>query len=544
MAERAVLGRVSSRRSSALAGMGLLLLLCAGGSSCWDAAEADADRVAGGSSAASTSNAEGAGTPDAVSGNSAARVAGAGGGAGPAAGAAGRVRNVVLISVDTLRQDRLEVYGYERPTSPNLAGLASRSAVFERAHAQASQTAPSHASLFTSEYPGTHGIVNVHGDHATCRTLPKGVVTLAEKMSGAGFETAAFVCGGNLTKRMDVNRGFGSWDERNEDIAQRVDALLAWLGQPREKPFLALLHSYQAHAPYVPPARLVPVFTDPAYAGPLRARLDRYLTLSPAEAWRGGVGEDYWAGMLQYSDADVAFLSDLYDAEIAYLDGELRRLLEALLLGPRAADTLVIVLSDHGEEFRDHGKFQHDQVYEELTRVPLLLHLPDALEKQGWKGRIAAEVSLIDVAPTVAELCGVAWKDAGWEGRSLVPLLDPATRAGAAARWGAPKFAELTVGPPHKVLSSVTFNGWKYIHIYQAEIGKTWEFLFHLVSDPKEARNLAEAQQPEAIEALGALRRILAERATADAQQRAQVGTPGSAEMDAEAQQKLKEIGY
>jgi arylsulfatase A-like enzyme len=464
-------------------------------------------------------------------------------------------RQVVIVSVDTLRADRLEVYGYARPTSPNLSALARRSIIFDAAQAQSSQTAPSHASLFTSEYVGTHGISNVHGHATEMPTLPAGVITLAELASQGGLETAAFVSGGNLTRGMHMNRGFDVWNERNEDVSGRIGAFMEWMGKSERGRFLGVVHTYQVHAPYVPPAAEAARFTDPGYSGRLRSRYDRYLQMSAPEAWAGGVGPDYWEGMLEFTAADVGFLSDLYDAEIAYADAALRPLLEALLTGDRARDTALIVLSDHGEEFRDHGKFQHDQVYEELIRVPLLIHLPTGLERAGWNGRVVRPVELVDVAPTVAELLGIEWKQTGWVGESLVDLMrpgagEPVGPSGAAERRlqeadaGAARFSELVVGAGPKVYRSVSWRGWKYINAHQADLDARWEWLYDLESDPGERMNLVNAVDGESV----GMRRLLKERLAVHVEQcavrAARVGDVGSAEVSAEHREELQQLGY
>ncbi len=450
--------------------------------------------------------------------------------------------NVIVVSLDTLRADRLEAFGYKRPTSPNLVALARRSVVFERAQAQASQTAPSHASLFTAEYVGTHGIRNVHSGHATLVRVPDGLPMLAEVLQENNVETAAFVSGGNLTKRMGMDRGFDTWDETNEDVKGRVDALLTWVLRPDRGRFFAFMHTYQVHAPYLPPREIYPQFVDARYDGVLEARLERYLAMPAEQAWAGGVGPDYWEGMLSFTDADIGFLSDLYDAEVAYLDQQLRRILEVLFASELAGNTTLIVLSDHGEEFKDHGKFQHDQLFEELVHVPLIVRLPGALERDGWKGRVARPVELVDVAPTVIELMGAEAPDVRWSGRSLVPWLSPdrATLGGSARA----QFSEMVIDPGPKLLRTVTFDGWKYMHVYQVNIDHTWEHLFHLDQDPGEHRNLMGSTDATAVEMLATLRAMLDDYTRRNTERSAAAGPAGTVAVDDQMRKLLEGLGY
>jgi len=450
-------------------------------------------------------------------------------------------RNVVVVSLDTLRADRLEPYGYGRPTSPNLSAFARRAVVFEKAQAQAPHTAPSHASLLTSTYPSTHGIVNVHGGSTHAPVLPPQVRTVAEELSAVGVETAAFVSGGNLTRTMAMDRGFDVWDESNEDFADRARAFLEWVGAPGRGRFFALLHTYEVHAPYLPPAELVPTFTDPAYQGVLRERLGRYLALSPDQAWAGAVGPDYWEGMLEFGPEDVRFLSDLYDAEIAYTDQVLRSVFAALMTGPSAETTAIVVLSDHGEEFKDHGKYQHDQLFEELVRVPLMIRLPGPLERAGWTGRVSTPVELVDVAPTITALMGVRTPQS-WAGRSLVPLMDP--EAGALVER--PRFSELVLELPSgpKRYRSVTMDGWKYIHVHQEGIDKTWELLFDLEADPGEERNLIGVGDPQARERVEALRGLLDDYLAAASERARGVGRAARVGLSDEERARLEALGY
>ncbi len=451
--------------------------------------------------------------------------------------------NVVIVSLDTLRADRLEPYGYERPTSAVLSRLAADSVVFRHARAQAPQTAPSHASLFTSEYPGAHGIVNVHGAQPEVRTLPPGVTTLAELLNENEIETAAFVSGGNLTDRMEMGRGFDEWSEENEDFEDRLGDALTWLESPDRGRFMLFVHTYQVHAPYIPPPDLYPQFVDVDYRGALRDRLVRYLTLSHEEQWKGGVGADYWAGMIDYDDDDVQFLSDLYDAEVAYLDAALQPLVDAVRAGPRDRDTILVLLSDHGEEFKDHGKYQHDQVFEELLRVPLIISLPAGRREQGWRGEVGEMVDLIDVAPTVAELMGVDWSGLGWEGRSLVPYLDPSRQAPAS--WASlPSFSELIVEPGPQFYRTVTWGGWKLIHRWQRNIDRHWNWLFDVSADPGERHNLYESTGAEAVRMRKQLETLLEEQSVRLATKSGRLGPAGTGQMDEGHRALLIELGY
>ena len=457
----------------------------------------------------------------------------------------GLVRNVVLVSIDTCRADRLGAWGYPKPTSINLDAVCGRSVQFRRAQAQSAQTAPSHAALFTSLYGGTHGIVNVHGSSAEMPTLPAGVVTLAEGARKGGLQTAAFVSGGNLTKGMGMDRGFETWDERNEDVSGRVDSLLGWLEAHGREPFVALLHTYQVHAPYVPPKQFAERFVDASYDGPLRATYERYLGLSAEEAFRLGAGPDYWpASMLDYTDADVRFLSDLYDGEIAYVDSQLRRLLEVLLKAPYADTTAIVILADHGEEFRDHGRFQHDEVYEELVHVPLLVKLPTPLERKGWSGPVETPVELVDVAPTIVELLGLPSPGELWVGRSLTGLLDGATRPAAEKAEERPRFSRLTRDPGPQTYACVTWRGWKYIRRHQQDKDITWEQLFDLRSDPGEKNDLSKSDDPAVVSVRDNLKKALRSHEQREAAMITLVGAAGTGTIDDAKRAELQGLGY
>ncbi|MFT7463985.1 MAG: arylsulfatase A-like enzyme, partial [Pseudohongiellaceae bacterium] len=262
--------------------------------------------------------------------------------------------------------------------------------------------------------------------------------------------------------------------------------------------------------------------------------------------WSAATGPAYWDGMLEYDQADIDFLSDLYDGEIAYVDGEIRRLWEYLSEAGLLKSTAVIFLADHGEEFMDHGKYQHDQVYEELLHVPLIVRLPPALERAGYRGRVGQVVELIDVAPTVSELFGLREVPTQWTGRSLVQLLENAGDEGLknSREFDRPSFSELVIDPGPKYHRTVNWGGWKYIHVWQKDIDHTWEYLFHLEEDPQERRNVVTSDVPETTRALSALRQLLEEQSIANAEAGAAAGPGGAQEIDGDMLELMLKLGY
>jgi len=311
--------------------------------------------------------------------------------------------NLLLITLDTTRRDHCSVYGYERPTTPNLERVASEGVRFALAYAPSSTTAPSHATLFTSLYPITHRVTR------NGRLLLPEYQTLAERLAERGWSAAGFVSSYVLAARFGFGQGFGVFDadfepatakvnpeawhtEGVEAVDRRGDAttgrVLAWLehGREQKRPFFLFVHYFDPHSPYDPP----PEFADkfPLAAGPrqsLRTQIARY------------------------------------DAEIAFADAQIGELLAALDRLGLSQDTLVAITADHGEGLMQHGVLGHGvQLYEEQVRVPLLLRWPGHLPA----GRIVeGAVSLIDLAPTLLELVGLADAAGGMQGQSLVPVL-------------------------------------------------------------------------------------------------------------------------
>ncbi len=405
--------------------------------------------------------------------------------------------NVLLIVVDTLRADHLGTYGYGRDTDPHLSrALSERGVRVETAYSQAPWTVPSVASFLTSRYPGEilHGPLETYA-------IPAAVPTLAERLAAAGYRTAAFF--GNFVLR-DANgfgRGFANRytppavPESNLLHADSVNRrALPWLAAHQHEPFFLYVHYMDPHDPYDNPEVVdgrSPFF--PEYAGSLSGQ------------WVHGV---YTGGIaLGDVEQDVKHLAALYDTEIHYVDRAIGELLDRL--DPVvAANTLIVLTSDHGEELYDHGGWKHGQtLYQEQIHVPLLLrwdgHLP--------AGRsLAGTVRLVDLVPTVLEAVG-APPCAECQGESLLAAL-----RGDAPLPRHPAFAQhLASGPLRAAVVAegkklMVFNREEPFHAGNALIDHLWRLdvgrmarseLYDLGGDPAEKHNLA-AERPELVRAL------------------------------------------
>jgi len=300
-------------------------------------------------------------------------------------------RNVILISLDTLRADYVGAYGQPLETTPTLDRLAAEGVLFENAYTTYPSTTASHMSMLTGLYPSVHGV------YAPGQRLPQGLPLLAELLARRGYSTAAVTEDAMLAAGTGFPRGFDSYREyktpgadTDGHVAEVVDSALAWLKSHRDERFFMFLHTYQVHGPHTPPAAY-DVFPTPDVEG---------LSPAHAEARRGYAGDLLCA-----------------DAEIARLLGEL----EALGEDER---TVVVITADHGEALGEHGVLGHGWfVIDPVLHIPLIIRAP-GLVSEGL--RVAAATSLVDVAPTILELAGAAPAGAAphvMQGKSLVALL-------------------------------------------------------------------------------------------------------------------------
>lgn len=342
--------------------------------------------------------------------------------------------NLVLISIDTLRPDHLSLYGYTRPTSPRLDRRCARGAVvFERAVAAAPWTLPSHASIFTGLDALRHGVNQSLG-------MPPSLLTLAEILHAHGYATRAVTGGGFVHQQYGFAQGFDAYSSFSERMgfADELDAGVAsakaQLGALRDRRFFFFFHTYAVHNPFLPRQPYLRRLTGRTTASMVNVE---HLPAVAADGFRTRRAL-YQTDGGRRVDADAAVVhelgADLYDSGIAYADERLDELLAELDDLGLADRTLIVITSDHGELFGEHGLVNHFSLYDENVMVPLVF-LDPALGP-GVR-RVRSQVRSIDLLPTILDRLGLP-SPAGIDGRSFAPLLlgaGEARRRGTGDAW-------------------------------------------------------------------------------------------------------------
>jgi arylsulfatase A-like enzyme len=402
--------------------------------------------------------------------------------------------NVLLISIDTLRADRLSTYGYSRPTSPNLDALVRTGAtVFERVVAAASSTLPAHASMFSGLEVFEHGAF-------MDRPMGSRRLMLAELFQMSGYRTLAITGGGYVDPRFGLSQGFDrfrTWPRGEVDngleLSDGLDRVQDWLDVERRRPFFFFFHTYEVHAPYRAREPYFSRLTGRAASTQMiqpwgRGELedDGYLTRDRwPRTWGPGDARDLDA-------AEVGLAGDLYDSGVARADfalGELLRFLKERGLGQQ---TLVVFTSDHGESLGENGLFDHGYMYDTNLLVPLVIFDP---RQRSRRPRIAEQVRQVDIMPTILELAGLAVPP-GISGVSLLGEMAGAKPASRPLAW--------SYGPETNHGVAFRKDGLKFIlrdSILRPRATPDWE-AYALESDPTESLALKR----EAVPSFDALR--------------------------------------
>jgi len=319
-------------------------------------------------------------------------------------------KNVILISMDAVRADHLGCYGYGRDTTPVLDRLAEDSALFMNPISQAPYTLPSHMTMLTGLFPTSHRVFGLSD------TLDPSLPTLADYLRGQVAVTAAFTGGALMKASYGYAHGFDEFHDRfvspeaADTITPLANQVSSWLARNTDVSFFLFLHTYQAHDPYWPPAEYASKFLDKDAVW-LDCSLRRFIGSGHIHKYR------------PLSDVKKRNVIALYDAEINFLDAALiQPLLDALKKRNLYDETMIIVTSDHGEEFFDHVAWGHSNtLYNELLKVPLIVKFP----KSQYRGRrLMPFVRLADITPTVMDVFGVKHSPVKLDGESLTPLLE------------------------------------------------------------------------------------------------------------------------
>lgn len=422
--------------------------------------------------------------------------------------------NVLLITLDTLRADHLGCYGYSKNTSPTLDALATTSIVFDHAIAQSAITPVSHASIMTGLYPYNHNLRSLHG--GVGYQLPDSRLTLAELMEANGYATGGFVSAFPVTKHYGLHQGFETWDEEfqkkdeikilteqgivNTGTAQRAcdvttEKAITWLRHHAEMPFFAWIHYFDVHDPILLPP------------------------------------DEYIKRFYPKSRNKPDILRSVYDAEIAFMDDQINLILKEMEDLNIRENTILAVLSDHGEGLGDHNWWGHSILYQEQIRLVFILSIPGRKESI----RVSSLVRSIDLVPTIIELLNLnipAEND--FDGKSLLEMIDRSTAQPRIAY--SESINDLTAyydsQMQNESLYAISDGRWKLILHREKSKDKGVE-LFDLQSDPHELTDLSE-KYPEVSTQL---------RNQLDKMQGI-VQDPPRPALDEKTKERLKSLGY
>ena len=437
--------------------------------------------------------------------------------------------NVLLVSIDTLRSDRVGTYGAKSGATPRLDQLARQGVVFERATANAPYTLPAHATLFSGQFPSVHAVEDEGRPLAPLRSP-----VLARYLAERGWRTQAFTAAGFLVPDFGFHAGFDGFSIRDplrhpgsrffHDFAANhpeqgpapaeggTARVRSWIRAHAREPFFLFVHTYEVHD-YDPPPELVTCAQEGC-----RSKLGDFnalvLRMSNPAPFPG-------------SPVDRAHLGHLYDAALRHVDGELGQLFDELERSGIAARTLVVVTSDHGEEMFERGFLQHGKsLHREVIDIPLIVRAPGRAP-----ARIQAPAMQVDVAPTILAALGLAL-DARMQGRDLF------------GSNGSPRPIWSEVDDARARQTSLTDGGWKLVHApTDAPVNfpgaREWS-LYDLARDPEERADLSESEG----ERLERLRRMLQNFQEELDAAGARLGPPPSSELEESTMELLRKLGY
>lgn len=401
--------------------------------------------------------------------------------------------NIILFSFDTLRGDHLSSYGYLRKTSPHIDEFARDSVLFKNAVSQSPLTAPAHMSLFTALTPAVHKVNNPNDANPDIfNSLNKKIITLAELLKQNGYRTIGMHGGGVVSSELGFNQGFDSYTNDfffnfqtpYYDPQRELNTIREHIRSSKQKgqPLFLFLHHYLCHDPYVQaPQEFNLRFLEKKVAG---------LPLNETSLKKDDFGDlnaSFWKNVDLSNPEHKKHIISLYDGSIYYADHIFKGVMDILKEENCYRDSIVVMTSDHGEEFYEHGGKLHGRLFTEHLHVPLIIKFPG----NRYAGTIIPDpVRSLDLLPALFDYLNLP-VDHPIQGVSFLPLL---TKKGSykpviasyALNWLSPKTADI------KVSIRLIKNGFAYSNL---EWDGTGEWLFDRVKDPKEQNNLASAEK-------------------------------------------------
>jgi len=435
--------------------------------------------------------------------------------------------NVILIVIDTVRKDHLSCYGYNRQTMPRIDDFAKDAVRFDDAIAASPWTLPSIASILTGLYPHNHQAGYAGKDPKTNQEgltyLSQGAITLTEVLFQNQYQTVGIFQSPFMDPGLGLNRGFEvyNWEPgdnmQTRSASEVSDLAMEWLDKTRNKsqPFFLVLHYFDPHLAYAPPPDLALPFTL-KYQGKMKP------PFNPSEPEL----EKIQKGQIKFSKEDQSFIEGLYNGELNYVDFAIGRFFDYLKFANLYDQSLIILTSDHGEEFWDHNSFEHGHsLYQELLQVPLIVRLPGG-ENKGLV--IKERVSQVDIAGSVLACLRIE-SLLRPNGKSFISMPGAVVKPMASRAI----IAELNrIGDPLQAL---------YRNEYKLILNRTTAKIqvYNLAVDPQEKNNLFGKKEAFPPEMVDQFKGVAAGIAKQESEKK-----PLPAKLDPNTIQKLKALGY
>ena len=430
--------------------------------------------------------------------------------------------NVLFIVIDTLRYDNLGCYGHEGIRTPHIDALAEQGLLYGKAYAQSSWTKTSVASMLTGIYPYRHQVYLELGPNSS---LSEEAVTLAEILREAGYRTAAVSANPHVSRTFGFAQGFDifihsdKW-EANTTLGVAEDASTTLDELDTDSPFFLYVHFLDPHDPYI----RVPGYDD--YFG--KKRDYRELVLTGQASILSGeplVGDGVLPQVQDLTRVELDYLKGLYDSELSQVDAAVGRILAKLDENGMRDNTIIVVTSDHGEEFLEHGFLRHGyQLFEETVRVPLIIKTPPELNNVG---RYDAPVELVDVTPSILDFLAIKADSLEFDGSVLPPRENGDPGPGEIMAFGMTRFRR-------QDLAYLIIDDKKLIY----NPGTKHHMLFDLAEDPTETAGRRAEETPVGRAMIQDIQRLI------EALSKMSLAGTASGEIDPKLREQLKSLGY